>query len=36
MANPATVLDGVFCECDEPEPLGADAAAAWSGFRESP
>jgi pyruvate dehydrogenase E1 component alpha subunit len=34
MADPATVLDGVFC-ADEPEPLGTAGAAPWSGYREA-
>jgi TPP-dependent pyruvate/acetoin dehydrogenase alpha subunit len=32
MADPASVLDGVFAESD-PEPLGSGAAPAWSGYR---
>jgi pyruvate dehydrogenase E1 component alpha subunit len=34
MADPATVLDGVFCE-GEPEPLGTGGAAPWSGYRKA-
>jgi TPP-dependent pyruvate/acetoin dehydrogenase alpha subunit len=30
MADPATLLDGVFC-AGEPEPLGTEGAALWSG-----
>jgi pyruvate dehydrogenase E1 component alpha subunit len=33
MADPSTVLDGVFCDEPEPEPLGTASSPGWSGVR---